>query len=169
MALQQIGVQASRLMAIVNAQPSPRGHSPEARRWLMGGRVQGVGYRAFVFNLAQRFGLSGVVQNLVGEVLVEAQGEAAALDAFAAALVAAAPPLSRRRCRARRYFPASLFRCVSWTVLKFCSVPSLHKPISTFLRTTFCATTAAARCLIRMMRVTVIRSSTARNAGRAIR
>ena len=53
----------------------------EARRWLMGGRVQGVGYRAFVFNLAQRFDLCGVVQNLTGEVLVEAQGEPAALDA----------------------------------------------------------------------------------------
>lgn len=61
----------------------------------MGGRVQGVGYRGFVFNLAQRFNLNGVVQNLTGEVLVEAQGEPAALDAFAAALVSAAPPLAR--------------------------------------------------------------------------
>jgi hydrogenase maturation protein HypF len=77
------------------AQPAARNVLPEARRWLMGGRVQGVGYRAFVFNLAQRFGLSGVVQNLTGEVLVEAQGEAAALDAFAAALVSDAPPLAR--------------------------------------------------------------------------
>jgi hydrogenase maturation protein HypF len=68
---------------------------PEARRWLMGGRVQGVGYRAFVFNLAQRFGLSGVVQNLTGEVLVEAQGDPAALDVFAAALISAAPPSAR--------------------------------------------------------------------------
>lgn len=82
-------------MAIANIQHSIQGDSPEARRWLMGGRVQGVGYRAFVFNLAQRFGLSGVVQNLVGEVLVEAQGEPAALDAFAAALISAAPPLAR--------------------------------------------------------------------------
>jgi hydrogenase maturation protein HypF len=73
----------------------PRKIPLEARRWLMGGRVQGVGYRAFVFNLAGRFGLSGAVQNLTGEVLVEAQGDAAALDAFAAALVSAAPPLAR--------------------------------------------------------------------------
>ncbi len=78
-------------------QPSLHGITPEARRWLMGGRVQGVGYRAFVFNLAQRSGLSGVVQNLTGEVLVEAQGEPAVLDAFAAALVSAAPPLARPR------------------------------------------------------------------------
>jgi len=82
-------------MAIANIRHAIQGDSPEARRWLMGGRVQGVGYRAFVFNLAQRSGLSGVVQNLVGEVLVEAQGEPAALDAFAAALVSAAPPLAR--------------------------------------------------------------------------
>jgi hydrogenase maturation protein HypF len=68
---------------------------PEARRWLMGGRVQGVGYRAFVFNLAQRFGLRGVAQNLTGEVRVEAQGAPAALDAFAAALISEAPPLAR--------------------------------------------------------------------------
>jgi hydrogenase maturation protein HypF len=68
----------------------------EARRWLMGGRVQGVGYRAFVFNLAQRFLLTGSVQNLVsGEVLVEAQGAPAALDAFAVALVSDAPMLAR--------------------------------------------------------------------------
>jgi len=67
----------------------------EARRWLLGGRVQGVGYRGFVFNLAERSGLSGIVQNLTGEVLVEAQGAPAALDAFAVALVSAAPPLAR--------------------------------------------------------------------------
>ena len=76
-------------------QNSARGITIAARRWLMGGRVQGVGYRAFVFNLAQRFELSGVVQNLTGEVLVEAQGEPAALDAFAVDLVSAAPPLAR--------------------------------------------------------------------------
>ncbi len=67
----------------------------EARRWMMGGRVQGVGYRAFVFNLAQRYRLCGVVQNLTGEVRVEAQGDSALLDAFAAALVSAAPRLAR--------------------------------------------------------------------------
>jgi hydrogenase maturation protein HypF len=76
-------------------QPSSRGPALEARRWLMGGRVQGVGYRAFVFNLAGRFALGGAVQNLTGEVLVEAQGEPDALDAFAVALVSDAPSLAR--------------------------------------------------------------------------
>ncbi|HEU0187611.1 MAG TPA: acylphosphatase, partial [Gallionellaceae bacterium] len=68
---------------------------PEARRWLLGGRVQGVGFRPFVFRLAQRFALAGRVQNQAGQVLIEAAGEPATLDAFAAALLAEAPPLAQ--------------------------------------------------------------------------
>lgn len=68
---------------------------PEARRWLVGGRVQGVGFRPFVYRLAQRFQLTGLVQNLSGQVLIEAEGAAHILDAFAAALLSDAPPLAR--------------------------------------------------------------------------
>jgi len=68
---------------------------PEARRWLVTGRVQGVGFRPFVFRLAQRFGLPGRVQNLAGQVLIEAEGETAVLDAFGAALLNDAPPLAQ--------------------------------------------------------------------------
>jgi hydrogenase maturation protein HypF len=82
----------------MNADHSERGGrslTMEGRRWLIGGLVQGVGYRGYVFNLAQRLGLSGAVKNLTGEVLVEAQGDACLLDAFAHALVTGAPPLAR--------------------------------------------------------------------------
>jgi hydrogenase maturation protein HypF len=79
----------------MDTRSSVRQDTIEARRWMMGGRVQGVGYRAFVFNLARRYGLSGVVQNLGGEVRVEAQGAADTLDAFSAALISEAPPLAR--------------------------------------------------------------------------
>ncbi len=68
---------------------------PEARRWLVTGRVQGVGFRPFVFRLAQRFGLPGRVQNLAGQVLIEAEGETSVLDAFGAALLSDAPPLAQ--------------------------------------------------------------------------
>lgn len=67
----------------------------QARRWRVAGRVQGVGFRPFVYRLAQRFGLAGQVQNLAGQVLIEAEGIATELDAFAAALIAEAPPLAR--------------------------------------------------------------------------
>ena len=46
----------------------------EACRWIVTGRVQGVGFRPFVFSLAKRFGLAGRVQNLAGQVLIEAEG-----------------------------------------------------------------------------------------------
>jgi hydrogenase maturation protein HypF len=106
---------------------------PEARRWLMGGRVQGVGYRAFVFNLAQRFDLAGVVQNLTGEVLVEAQGEAAALDAFAAALVAEAPSLARPQVVSCE--PILLRELRDFTILPSASAAQsdVHVPPDSFL------------------------------------
>jgi hydrogenase maturation protein HypF len=67
----------------------------QAWRWHIAGRVQGVGFRPFVFRLAQRFALAGCVQNLAGQVLIEAEGPPAALQAFGAALIAEAPPLAR--------------------------------------------------------------------------
>ncbi|MBA2659369.1 MAG: carbamoyltransferase HypF [Nitrosospira sp.] len=72
-----------------------QGRGPEARRWLVTGRVQGVGFRPFVFRLAQRFSLTGRVQNLTGQVLIEAEGETSMLDAFGAALLTDAPPLAQ--------------------------------------------------------------------------
>ncbi len=104
-----------------------------ARRWLMGGRVQGVGYRAFVFNLAQRFNLNGVVQNLTGEVLVEAQGELAALDAFAAALIADAPRLARPHIVS--YHPIPLRELKGFEILPsaIATQPNIHIPPDSFL------------------------------------
>jgi hydrogenase maturation protein HypF len=68
-----------------------------ARRIRLRGHVQGVGFRPFVFRLAEKFGVSGYVQNQLGEVEVLAAGEAHVLDDFAAALVATAPPLAAPR------------------------------------------------------------------------
>ncbi len=59
------------------------------------GRVQGVGFRPFVYRLAHDFGLSGWVQNRSGEVEIRIQGEPAILDAFQEALLLQAPPLAR--------------------------------------------------------------------------
>jgi acylphosphatase len=48
---------------------------------LVRGRVQGVGFRAFVFRQARALGISGWVRNRAdGSVELEAEGEAAALD-----------------------------------------------------------------------------------------
>ncbi len=58
------------------------------------GIVQGVGFRPFVFQLARRLGLGGWVRNDQHGVSIEAEGEGAALAAFAAALRSQAPPLA---------------------------------------------------------------------------
>lgn len=68
-----------------------------ARRWMLDGRVQGVGFRPFVYRLAQRHGLKGQVQNLAGQVEILAEGGESALAAFEAALLHEAPPLARPR------------------------------------------------------------------------
>jgi hydrogenase maturation protein HypF len=67
----------------------------ERRRFRVLGVVQGVGFRPFVYGLAGRHGLGGFVLNDGEGVLAEAEGEPAALDAFAAGLESEAPPLAR--------------------------------------------------------------------------
>ncbi|MBS3747015.1 MAG: carbamoyltransferase HypF [Wenzhouxiangellaceae bacterium] len=69
--------------------------SNAVRRLTVAGRVQGVGFRPFVYRLAHEFELAGWVLNAAGVVEIEIQGPAASLDAFARALVERAPPLAR--------------------------------------------------------------------------
>jgi acylphosphatase len=58
-----------------------------ARRYVITGRVQGVGYRFFALDAGRREGLLGHVRNLAdGRVEVEAEGDAEALTRFEAAL-----------------------------------------------------------------------------------
>ncbi len=67
----------------------------ERRRLEVGGVVQGVGFRPFVYWLARSQGLTGFVLNNGGGVVIEAEGPAGTLDAFARALAAEAPSLAR--------------------------------------------------------------------------
>lgn len=59
------------------------------------GVVQGVGFRPFIYRLAQRFGLSGFVRNTTAGVEIQIQGSAAKTDAFIKKLTAEKPPASR--------------------------------------------------------------------------
>ncbi len=55
----------------------------EARRFLVRGRVQGVGFRAFVYDQAIHEGIGGFARNLAdGSVEVVAEGEAEAMRRF---------------------------------------------------------------------------------------
>lgn len=64
----------------------------EGRRIRVRGQVQGVGFRPFVWQLAQRFGVSGEVRNDAEGVLIRAAGDD--LDAFEAALSTEPPALA---------------------------------------------------------------------------
>ena len=66
-----------------------------ARRYILSGHVQGVGFRPFVYRLAREHGLTGRVQNQLGQVEVVACGDHRALEHFEAELITRAPPLSR--------------------------------------------------------------------------
>jgi hydrogenase maturation protein HypF len=59
------------------------------------GTVQGVGFRPFVFSLASRLGLGGVVGNDMSGVFAEVEGSPSAVRKFILALENEAPPLAR--------------------------------------------------------------------------
>ncbi|MDP2109479.1 MAG: carbamoyltransferase HypF [Thiobacillus sp.] len=60
----------------------------------IGGRVQGVGFRPFVYRLAHQHQITGWVRNVNGAVEIHAEGRPAQLQRFSDALLAEAPPLS---------------------------------------------------------------------------
>lgn len=67
----------------------------QARRFFVSGRVQGVGFRWFVQDVAQRLGVVGFVRNLIdGRVEVLAEGGAEDLQNLAAE-IRRGPGLSR--------------------------------------------------------------------------
>ena len=68
---------------------------PAARRFILGGQVQGVGFRPFVFRLAVELGLRGWVKNAAGTVLIHAEGPDGTLDVFAHRLIEQAPAIAR--------------------------------------------------------------------------
>jgi hydrogenase maturation protein HypF len=77
----------------MTAQNREGGAAPaEGRRIVVGGTVQGVGFRPFVFRIAHETGLTGRVWNDAAGVTIEAFGPCAALDAFVARLRAEPPP-----------------------------------------------------------------------------
>jgi len=66
-----------------------------AKRYLISGRVQGVGFRFFVEDAANALGLCGYVKNLWnGEVEAYAIGDEAAIEEFKR-LLAQGPPAAR--------------------------------------------------------------------------
>lgn len=66
-----------------------------AGRFVISGRVQGVGYRPFVYRLAHELGITGSVRNCAGAVEILVRGSVQALDLFSEALIHRAPAIAR--------------------------------------------------------------------------
>ncbi len=65
-----------------------------AKRLKVNGIVQGVGFRPFVFQLAQKYGLKGEVANTSAGVSIHVEGPAGQITSFESDLAAHAPPLA---------------------------------------------------------------------------
>jgi hydrogenase maturation protein HypF len=81
----------------VDTPPAARGAQRAAGCWRIGGCVQGVGFRPFVYRLAHGYGLTGWVRNRGGEVEVHAEGPPDRLRSFGDALLSRAPPAAAPR------------------------------------------------------------------------
>lgn len=78
------------------AEKAQRNEQKRARRQVrVRGVVQGVGFRPFVYRLAQEESLAGFIGNDTDGVIIEIEGAPASLEAFIARLRSEAPPLSR--------------------------------------------------------------------------
>lgn len=75
-------------------------------RFVVRGQVQGVGFRPFVFTLAEEHGLSGFVRNSPRGVVIETQGIASAIDDFARDLENRLPILARITGLSREVIPS---------------------------------------------------------------
>src|SRR3954469_8689676 len=69
---------------------------PTQERWEISvlGIVQGVGFRPFIYALARRHGLTGLVRNDAEGVHIEAEGSPEELDRFLREIREDAPPLA---------------------------------------------------------------------------
>ena len=68
---------------------------PTARRIHIQGTVQGVGFRPFVYRRAHTHGIAGWVRNAEAGVIIHAEGDSDAVDAFVDAVRTNAPPVAR--------------------------------------------------------------------------
>lgn len=66
-----------------------------ARRLVLSGQVQGVGFRPFIYRLAIEHALTGWVRNCVGIVEIHVQGQSKDLKNFTADIFAKNPPLAK--------------------------------------------------------------------------
>jgi hydrogenase maturation protein HypF len=74
--------------------PGPIATNMILARIVLTGVVQGVGFRPFVYRVAQELQLAGQVANTTAGVEIDVQGAAPAVDEFLSRLKSESPPLA---------------------------------------------------------------------------
>lgn len=100
----------------------------KAQRWLITGRVQGVGFRPYIYRLAHQHQIQGWVKNLSGAVEIHVQGTFEQLQQFAEQLLLQAPPLAQpqiQNCQETDLQPCSGFAICS---SENTTIPQVHVP-----------------------------------------
>ena len=105
---------------------------PDARKIVVTGRVQGVGYRPFVYVTAHELELKGSVLNGAGKVFIHAEGPARAIDRLEQALINAAPPLARPVLASSESVAAQGFTDFNILASDDASEPEIHVPPDLF-------------------------------------
>ena len=67
----------------------------KCRRWIVSGKIQGVGFRPFVYQLAYQYSLNGWVRNNLGQVEIHCEGKTLDLDHFHTSLTSHSPAISK--------------------------------------------------------------------------
>jgi len=96
------------------------------------GKVQGVGFRPFIYRLAHQHDLSGWVLNRTGQVEVHIQGTESSLEQFCNEIIPAAPAISAPQIQSVKIVPAE--GCNDFKILtsEISDTPQIHIPTDFF-------------------------------------
>ena len=92
------------------------------------GVVQGVGFRPFIYSLAQRSGLAGCVRNTSAGVDIQVDGSPAQLAEFIQSIAREAPPLARIDSISSSLIPPNGY--ISFEIIHSAAIAQAFQPIS---------------------------------------
>jgi hydrogenase maturation protein HypF len=104
----------------------------QARYLIITGKVQGVGFRPFIYRLAHQLGLCGSVRNCTGQVEVHVQGNESNLELFCNEIIPAAPTISEPHIQSVKTVQAEA--CSDFKILasEISDTPQIHIPSDFF-------------------------------------
>ncbi|MFW2438069.1 MAG: carbamoyltransferase HypF [Arenicellales bacterium] len=105
---------------------------PSALHITITGKVQGVGFRPFIYRLAHQLSLSGSVRNCTGQVEIHIQGPEPSLEQFCSEIIPAAPAVSQPHIQSLKTVSAE--ECSDFIILasENSDDPQIHIPTDYF-------------------------------------